>query len=422
VALIVNALIDKRSIELTLIIENGIVTKSVLGDRKDICRENRCMDLRRYGIAVPGFIDIHTHLRGLELEYKEDEKSGTMAATRGGYTAVIDMPNTIPKINNIDALKLKLHKLNLNSYVHYGVYILPSSNISELNNMLEYDGVIGVKLFPEDLEFLQIALNVIRRRSFDRIIIIHAEHPAGIDECEAGNRWRCRPIELELMCLNYIEKHIRKGDRIHVTHITNPLTFFYAKKLSLSTDTCPHYLYLSNVSEQRYGCLAKVNPPLRTESTRRILLNMIKYFDAISTDHAPHSVNEKLGSFKQCPSGIASIDIASSLVINLVHQGVLDLDDVVRLLSLGPASIIGIDQKWGCFREGCIANYTIIEPYREFTVRSLDSFSKAKCSPYEGMRVRGTVTATIIEGTLVHLNGEIVEKPNPKPITKFFGR
>ncbi len=345
-----------------------------------------------------------------------------MAAARGGFTAIIDMPNTVPKVNNINVLKLKLDRLNLNSYVNYGIYISPSNNVNELNAMLEYEGVVGVKIFPEDLEFLQTTLDILRKRGCDKIIVIHAEHPSGLDECSMGNRWRCRPIELELMYLNYLERYIRKGDRIHITHITNPFTFFYSKKLSLTTDTCPHYLYLNALSEYSYGCLAKVNPPLRIESTRKTLVSIIKYFDAITTDHAPHSICEKMRAFEECPSGIASIDITPSLIMNLMHQNLLNLNDVIRLLSLGPANIIGLHNRWGCFEEGCIANYTIIDLHREFIVKSSESFSKAKYSPYEGMKLKGVVTATVIGGTVTYINGEIVEKPVVRPLTKFIGK
>lgn len=416
--LFVNAFVDERAIELTLVVEEGFVVKRIVGEQSDVCREAMCIDLRQYGIALPGFIDMHTHLRGLELEYKEDEESGTMAAVRGGFTAVIDMPNTVPRINNVNTLRVKLSRLNLNSYAYYGVYISPSTNVSELNAMLNHEGVVGIKIFPEDLDYLQLSLDTLRRRGFDKIIVVHAEHPLGIDECSAGSRWRCRPIELELMYLNYLEKYLVRGDRVHVTHITNPLTLFYSKKLSLTTDTCPHYLYLSALSEHRYGCIAKVNPPLRAESTRRALLNLIKFFDAIATDHAPHSIYEKSNSFENCPSGIASIDIAPSLIVNLVHQNVLSIGDVVRLLSSGPASIIGLDYRWGCFEKGCIANYTIIDLHREFKVEPSNSFSKAKYSPFDGMKLKGAITATIVGGSVVHLNGEIVEKPHVKPLTR----
>ena len=152
-----------------------------------------------------------------------------------------------------------------------------------------------------------------------------------------------------------------------------------------------------------------------------MLTNILKHFDAISTDHAPHSIDEKMELFDQCPAGIASIDIAPSLIINLIHRNILSLSDVVRLLSVGPAKIIGLNGKWGCFEEGCIASYTIIDPYKEFVVRSSDSFSKAKYSPYEGMRIRGAIVATIIEGMMVYLDGEIIEKPFAKPLTKFIG-
>ncbi len=408
-------------IDVAVFVRDGIVVKSKGFVNKDICNNNMCIDLRSYGIALPGFIDIHTHLRGLNLSYKEDEETGTMAAARGGFTAVIDMPNTIPRIDNIDALENKIRSLREKAYVDYGIYISPSDRISRMNLMLDVDGVIGVKIFPEDLKYIDIVLEILRRRNFDKLMIVHAEHPDYISECEAGLRWRCRSIDSELAALRILGELSRHGDRIHVTHVTNTAVLQYAKNMGFSIDTCPHYLYLSSEDERILGCIAKVNPPLREPSIRDELLRSIKMFDAISTDHAPHSIEEKSKSFDECPAGIPSLDIAGSLILNLIHMGFLSIDDVIKLTSLGPAKVIGID-RWGCIHEGCVASYTIVDLTSEIIVDPNKFYSKAKFSPYRGRRLRGVVKATVVRGYVVFRNDDLDEKPVPEPLTKFMVR
>ncbi len=407
-----------EAIDVMIFIRDGIVVKSKGFVDKDLCNSNTCVDLRSYGTALPGFIDIHTHLRGLQLSYKEDEETGTMAAARGGFTAVIDMPNTIPKIDNIDALENKIRSLRERAYVDYGIYISPSDNISRTNLMLDAEGVIGIKIFPEDLKYINVVLDMLRHRNFDKLVIVHAEHPNYTKECEAGFRWRCRSIEGELAALRLLEECSRHGDRIHITHVTNVSVLQYAKNMGFSIDTCPHYLYLSSEDEKILGCIAKVNPPLREPSTRDEMLKSIKIIDAISTDHAPHSIEEKNKPFSECPAGIPSLDIAGSLILNLVNMGFLSIDDVIRLTSLGPAKIVGID-RWGCIYEGCIASYTIVDLSSEIIVDPSKFYSKAKFSPYSGRRLKGVVKATIVRGHIVFHDDDLDEKPVPQPLTKF---
>lgn len=408
--------------EITLILENGVIVKRYNYVEEGICRKYECVDLRNKGLLLPGFIDIHTHLRGLELSYKEDEESGTKAAAHGGITAVIDMPNTVPKIDRIHTLELKLSMLKMKSYVDYGLYIFPSNNENELVDMLNYEGVVGVKIFPQDIHSIpQVVktlkeLNIKYRRK--RLIIIHAEHPLMLNECEAGHRYVCRPIESEVSVLNIVRQYAEPGVHIHITHVTNTLTLMLAKSYGFTVDTCPHYLYLDSNNEKEIGCASKVNPPLRSYSTRIALLDSIRMFDAISTDHAPHSVEEKTSRFDVCASGISSIDIIGSLMLNLVYKGVIDLDDVVSLLSKGPAKILGL-YRWGCLYEGCIPSYTIVDLNSELYVDPQYFFSKAKLTPYKTMRLRGVVRATIVRGYIVYLDNNIVEKPKAMPITSY---
>lgn len=420
--LIAKALENGYPKELMLLVRNGFVVKRFNYVDEKICREYECINLLSEGLLLPGLIDLHVHLRGLELSYKEDEESGTKAAAHGGLTVVVDMPNTVPKIDNVFALKKKLEELKAKSYVDYGVYVSPPSNKDELLNMLLMEGVVGTKIFPQDLyripEVAEVFKDLYTKYGRRRIVIVHAENPLMLNECYAGRRHICRPIESEISVLNLLKSYSTSWMHIHITHVTNALTLSLAKSYGFTVDTCPHYLYLDSNNEKEMGCIAKVDPPLRSPSTRLTLLNFVKTLDAITSDHAPHSEEEKLNDFGICPSGISSIDIMGSLVLNLFHKGVVSLDDVVNLLSKGPAKILGL-YRWGCLYEGCVASYTVVDLDSELYVDPQHFYSKTKLTPYKTMRLRGSVKATIVRGYLVYRDNNIVEKPTATPITVF---
>lgn len=428
--LLLNAFSNGGKEQLTLVVdEHGFVSKVKVGIFKDLCREAECIDLTGYGIAVPGFIDLHTHLRGLKLSYKEDEVSGSKAAARGGYTAVIDMPNTIPKIDCVDALEQKLEKLLHGSFVDFGVSVAPPRNgdANELRKLVAKPEVVAIgELFPEDLPQLPVVIKAVEMVKVQKVVIIHPETVEFVDECEKGLRWICRPLEAEISAIKLVNEVLKQYNaklRIHITHVTNPISLVYAKSFGFTVDTAPHYLYLSSDEELEKGCMAKVNPPLRHNTTKNAMQLYVKYLDAIASDHAPHSFTEKQLPFQECPPGISSIEIAPSLILHMISKGVIELQDAVRLLSTGPAKILGIGEKWGCFKPGCVASYTVVNLDKELTIDSSKSYSKASFTPYESMKIRGAVEAVIIRGTLVQLGGEIVvAKPLGKPIGNLIWR
>ena len=402
--------------EVTLVVENGIVKKRYLGLVRVPDVESH-VDLTSLGIAIPGAIDMHVHLRGLELSEKEDERSGTMAAARGGITAVIDMPNTKPEVRSLEVLKEKLSSLNEKSVVDYGIFVGLPETVEELVRMVSVEGVAGLKLYPQDLARVRGQLiEVLSKRRI--LVVVHAEHPKLVREgCSAGSRHICRPIEAELAAISLIARWIERAElRVHVTHVTNSATLMYAKSIGASVDTCPQYLYLSNEDEAALGCIAKVNPPLRPREVVEDLRRCIDILDAMTTDHAPHTIHEKCQDFDECPPGIASADIALQLTLNMVSKGLMFLDDVVRLWNEGPSRIVGLE-RWGCIDEGCVASYTLVNLKREVVVDPQRFYSKCKLSPYAGRKLVGDVVATIVRGRIVYLDGEFYEIKGSKALS-----
>ncbi len=407
--------VDGTIIPVTLIVDRdrGIVVDRYTGFHH-ISSVDQHLDLSNC-IAFPGFIDIHVHLRGLELSYKENEESGTRAAVRGGFTAVIDMPNTRPRLDNVEALQQKLLSLANHAYCDYGIFaaVPHTHDINSMRNLLQLPGIVGFKLYPEDIEFLDYVLKAIG----NKLVMVHAEDPKLMAECQAGSRWRCRSIEAELSAItrlcNALSK--REGVRVHITHVTNALSAVIAKSCGFTVDTCPHYLLLNSSHEISQGCIAKVNPPLRSSGTEQVLREWLHILDAISTDHAPHTIEEKSLPFEFCPSGIASIEIASLLLLDLALRDVVELTTVVKLLSRGPATLLNL-YRWGCIGRGCIASFTFVDFHTEIRLEDAIRESKAKFIPYRGT-IRAGICATMVRGQLVYYRGELY-KPRAMPLTE----
>ncbi len=394
-------------LRLTLCIRGGRVVGVERGGRGEIDFDDNLL-------ILPGFIDLHVHLRGLRLSYKEDELSGTLAAAAGGVTLVVDMPNTEPRVDNVEVLGLKLAALRRNAVIDYGVYAGVPRVPGEAQRLAASRLIMGFKVYPEDLEAgdnLEEVLYAAWRHNL--LVILHSEHPGLIREgCRPGERWKCRSIGSELAALEELRSRAPRGVRVHVTHVTSPQLLRAAKGAGYTVDVTPHHLLLDSRAEAEQGCVAKVNPPLRPRDIREKLLQDVAAgeVDAIATDHAPHAVEEKMSGFEECPPGIPSLEFYARLVLTLVAKGVVELGDVIRLMSVKPAEILGI-RRYGCVEPGCIASYTVVDLKREGRIVGYETFSKAKLTPFDGWVYRGEPVATIVRGVLVYRDGCVCVKP-----------
>ncbi len=392
---------------LTVCVESGRVVGVERGGRGDIVFDERLL-------ILPGFVDLHVHLRGLRLSYKEDELSGTLAAAAGGVTLVADMPNTEPRLDNVEAIGLKLASLRRNAVVDYGVYAGVPRVPGEASRIASSGHVLGFKVYPEDIERVEELEEVLYEAwRHGLLVVLHSEHPGLLREgCGPGERWKCRSIEAELAALEEITSRAPRGLKLHVTHASSAALVKTAKRMGFSVDVTPHHLLLDSRVEEREGCIAKVNPPLRPPDEREKLLELLVagMVDAVATDHAPHTVEEKMREFEECPPGIPSLEHYARLMLTLLNRGLLGLQDIVALLSTNPASILGIEG-YGCVEPGCVASYTVVDLRREGRILGYETFSKAKLTPYEGWAYRGEPIATIVRGRVVYRDGCICVKP-----------
>ncbi len=412
------ALIHGELVPLSIIVEEGMVI--------DVKKGCSCpggasqISFRRKGLVMmPGFLDLHVHLRGLGYSYKEDERSGTEAAAAAGYTGVVDMPNTYPRINTGEALEAKIRAFRSKALVNYGVHLgLPPRRHAA--RLLSRPEVMGLKIYPNDFYSLDdVAWAAGIASSLGKPVVVHCEHPDMIREgCEPGYRWKCRSLAAETACINLLSRILPGKTRIHITHATTPSLVYAARRKGFTVDTCPHYFMLSSEDEARLRCLAKVNPPLRPRSLAEAMQRLVVsgLLDAVASDHAPHASKEKGLGFDACPAGIVGLEAHSRIMLDLAVRGLLSLELLSRLMSKGHARILGLG-KYGCFEKGCMASYTVVDLKGEGVIKPEFFHSKARYTPFDGYRYKGEITATIVNGLPVYLEGDILpENASPLPL------
>ncbi len=304
---------------------------------------------------------MHVHLRGLKLSYKETVATGTKAAAVGGLTVVVDMPNTVPRLNTPRALEARLREIEEEAVVDVYMYAGIPEAPEEAAKLARYRRVVGFKVYPKDLE-REEALRAAANQGLP--IILHPELPEAervveVEEPRARDALRGCPLEA---AAPYYLAHILDGvePRLHITHASCPHTVKAAKDLGASVDITPHHL-IYDTSTTMPQCYWKVNPPLRGREVRTALLNLLVEgsIDAVGSDHAPHAPWEKSEPLN-CRPGISWLELWPSLVYSLLRPayGSLGaLKGLARLAYEAPRRILGLPPH---AVEGGVANYTVL--------------------------------------------------------------
>jgi len=363
-------------------------------------------------ITLPGFIDIHAHLRDFELSYKEDLASGSSAAVSSGYTLVCDMPNTRPYIDNVEVVRRRVELARKHSYVDYGVYCGIPRSEKVLNELFTHrDLYVGFKIYPEDIWSKYDLIKYLLSK-YEGLVLVHAELPEYVSRDSMHDlslRYIDRPSWNELTVMKMLYSVNGKA-KLHLTHSTHPTSPYYCRRLNITVDTTPAYFTLS--SDDVMDCWRKANPPIPDPATRTLILHNVLsgLYDAVVSDHAPHSPYEKRLDWRVCPSGLAMIEVTSRILITLFAKGLLDHKLLLKYLCSGPARILGIESSFGCLSKGYRASFTVIDISKEGVIKL--RYSRAGKSGFEGLRYRGEVIKTIVGGEVVYDSGEVILKPN----------
>ena len=304
-------------------------------------------------LVLPGLIDPHVHFRDPGLTYKEDFRTGSMAAAHGGFTFVMDMPNTVPKTNTYKAFKDKLEMAKNKSIVNFGLHAGYSS-LDEMEKILELNPM-SFKVFmdletDEDLEKIFKDISNLSRRS---IVTVHCEKRDMVlestsnlsDETEAIAYSYGRPAESEDASVSQaIELSKKYGNDLHICHLSTKNAMNLAIANNITFEFTPHHLLYDNSAFNEFGTIIKTNPPLR-EKGKNITINDLNEKSIIGTDHAPHSLEEKTRGVWDSSPGIPSLETVLSLLLTEVNKSNLDINLIPKIFSENAAKRFNLDNK-----------------------------------------------------------------------------
>ncbi len=368
---------------------------------------------------VPGLIDMHVHLREPGEEYKEDIVSGTRAAAAGGFTAVACMPNTDP-VNDCRAVTAMILENARNGFsrVYPVGAISRGSKGKKLAGFAELKAAGAVAVSDDGVPVVNSQL---MRRALEYAgdhgltVISHSEEATlgrnGVmNEGQLSTRLGLSGIPAaaeSIMVYREIALAEYTGLPIHIAHVSTAMSVELlrsAKKrgVPVTAETAPHYFTLTEKEVEGYETNAKMNPPLRTKEDRQAIRDGLAdgTFDAIATDHAPHSSLEKEVEFDLAANGIIGLETAVPLSLALVRKQIITEQRFVELLSIGPAKILGVPG--GTLAVGEPADITIIDPNDQFCYSKEKVVSKSKNSPFLGWNLQGRATLTMVGGKVTH--------------------
>lgn len=415
--------VARRTRRADLLVRDGVIAAIEAGISEQLPRRGASTIHRidATGLLVmPGFVDIHVHLREPGFEYKETIATGTRAAVTGGVTSVACMANTRP-VNDSPAVTRfileRAHAAALAKVFPVGAVSLglAGEQLAPFAGMYD-SGIVAVSddgMPVMDAELMRRALEC--AKMFGMPVIDHAEDRALVaggvmHEGAVSLRLGLRGIPAaaeDVMVARDIALAGLTGGHLHVAHISSAgsvrmVRMARAAGIRITAEVSPHHLWLTDEAVTDYRTNAKMAPPLRTEDDRQALLEGLAdgTIDCIATDHAPHHKDEKDVEFDCAANGVIGLETLLPLVLRLVEHGVLDLPTAIAKISSEPAAILGLPL--GTLEVGRAADLAIVDPQREWTVDPSQTFSKSKNTPFEGWKMRGRAVYTMVDGRTVH--------------------
>ena len=384
----------------------------------------------------PGIIDGQVHFRDPGLTHKGDIHSESRAAVAGGVTSYIDMPNTKPNVLSLEILQEKYRIAAEKSLANFGFFLgVNDDNIDEVIQ-LDTSGLLAVS--DDGLYFTKkgnlLADNPATLEKLfahcHSIIAIHSEKEQLIEANEAlyREKWgenipaSCHPlIRSEQACYEATERSIRLaneyGARLHILHLTTEAeTHLFRNDIPLqqkkiTTEVSVHHLWFSDKDYERLGMLIKWNPAIKTQKDKEGLLQALidDRIDLVTTDHAPHTLEEKQQPYFQSMSGAPMVQHSLNVMLEFYKQGKISLEKIVEKMCHNPAILYHIEKR-GFIREGYYADLVLVDMDAPWTVNKENILYKCGWSPLEGTLFNTQVTHTLVNGHLVYEQGEFDEE------------
>ena len=391
----------------------------------------------------PGIIDGQVHFREPGLTYKGDLYTESKAAIAGGVTSFIDMPNTFPNVLTIDILNEKYQIASEKSLANFGFFLgVNGDNLDEIIKLdtskllgVSDDGLYFTKkgnLLADNPETMEKLF-----ANCKSIIAIHSEKEQTVEENENIYREKYGenvPIEFhpiirsEKACYEATKRAIAIANkykaRLHILHLTTEAeTHLFRndipmKEKNITTEVSVHHLWFSDKDYQRLGSLIKWNPAIKTEKDRLVLFKALldDRIDIITTDHAPHTLQEKQKPYFQSMSGAPIVQHSLNIMLEFYKQGLISLEKIAEKMCHNPAALYSIKNR-GFIREGFFADLTIVDLNTSWTVEKNNILYKCGWSPLEGKTFQTKVTHTFVNGNLVYNNGNFREKTKGVALT-----
>lgn len=390
-------------------------------------------------VVCPGFVDLHVHLRQPGYEEKETIATGTRAAAAGGFTTVVAMPNTDPTIDSRADVEFVVETARREGVVR--VFTMgtvtkaqKSQELSEMADMADAgavgftdDGhvVSNVKLMRNALDYARMLAKPIAQHCEDPELVAGGFMNEGRISALLGLRGNPSAAEESIVARDIALARLT-GGWVHFQHVSTAgaaqmIRAAKAEGLRVTAEVTPHHLTLTDdwvaggkwaspgvlerwgrIATHPYDTNTRVAPPLRSERDVEALIQALKdgVFDAIATDHAPHTVVDKECEYGLAANGISGSETALGALMGLVHRGDLDLGILVRYLTVEPATAFNLP--YGTLKLGAPADVTIFDPNEEWTVDPGKFYSKGKNTPLAGVTLKGRVWMTLVNGNVVH--------------------
>ena len=416
-------LIDDQVVD--VVVSNGVISEIGSGLNK-----GKRIEVAK-NLLIPGLVDLHTHLREPGREDSETVATGSMAAAKGGFTAISAMANTFPVADTAGVVE-QVFRLGQEAgfcdvfpigAVTQG---LAGKSLAELGAMA--NSKAKVRIFSDDGKCVSDPLLMRRAleyvKTFNGIIAQHAQEPAltvdsqmneGIVSSKLGlTGWPAVAEEAIIARDILLAEHV--GSRLHICHLTTAggvdlVRFAKSRGINVTAEVTPHHLLLTDDLVMNYDSVYKVNPPLRTEKDVLALRKGLAdgTIDIVGTDHAPHPTEDKDCEWQSAAFGMVGLETALSVVVKaMIETKLMSWGDLVDRMSIAPAKIAGYSRHGQILKVGAAANLTIIDTTANWIVDRNRLASKSKNTPFEGMKLPSQVLHTFLNGKQVLNNGEIV--------------
>ena len=425
-------------------IEDGLIQK--IGQIEDLNDGATVLD-GTGKFLFPGIIDGQVHFREPGLTHKGDLYTESKAALAGGVTSFIDMPNTSPNVLSMDILNEKYRIASEQSLANFGFFLgVNGDNLDEVIKLdtskllgVSDDGLYFTKkgnLLADNPETMEKLF-----ANCKAVIAIHSEKEQIVEENE--NQYREKygenvPVKFhplirsEKACYEATKRAIELANkhqaRLHILHLTTEAeTHLFRndiplKEKNITTEVSVHHLWFSDVDYERLGTLIKWNPAIKTEKDKKGLLKALldDRIDLVTTDHAPHTLEEKQKPYFQSMSGAPMVQHSLNIMLEFYKQGLISLEKIAEKMCHNPAILYHIEKR-GFIREGYFADLTLVDLNTSWTVSKENILYKCGWSPVEGTTFHSSITQTFVNGNLVYNNGRFNENTRGMALTTTLG-